>query len=476
MQLIPMKRILQQLVSLKAIAIRQISAASLSLLASSAMAIMIFRTEKRLTKPYRRIIFGVSLADIAFSFSLVTAPFFVPNSTPNSWGMGNEGTCQMIGFTLLFSVNIVPMYTCFLCWYYLCKLKYHMTNEAFTRKYEWKGHIFITSFCLMLALSALCLNTIHPTVYKTTCQLAVTPLGCRFYPNLVGECDPTIETRVNITSMVNSGLRILWLITMIAIMIMLYQHVIFTNRVFQPSAVLTAEGGELSQENVLREEDTNDIETVETSSQVLQLQLARKLATLYRNETALQGTCYVAGYCLTYMPTVITNYLTVMQDGSPPTFFAKIAFVLNPLGGVFIILVYTRPQAAHLRRVNPELSRLKAFWLILKAGGELPEEPSDAINRHDQNYGLGRRGRLERLRVRQYLQPMGGMEDSISSVQFGVESMSSSTPDAYSTIGIPNDSSTVGEEKNTGFSLQEGDLKYNPKSQWSHVEGGSINS
>lgn len=47
---------------------------------------------------------------------------------------------------------------------------------------------------------------------------------------------------------------------------------------------------------------------------------------------------------------------------------------IYPLGGLFNILVYTRPAVAVLRRRYPEFSRFRALLLVIKAGGEVPED------------------------------------------------------------------------------------------------------
>jgi hypothetical protein len=43
-----------------------------------------------------------------------------------------------------------------------------------------------------------------------------------------------------------------------------------------------------------------------------------------------------------------------------------------PLGGLYNILVYTRPNVSSLRRTDANLSWLKAFILVIRAGGEVP--------------------------------------------------------------------------------------------------------
>jgi len=44
--------------------------------------------------------------------------------------------------------------------------------------------------------------------------------------------------------------------------------------------------------------------------------------------------------------------------------------IFNPMQGLFNILVYCRPHVSSLRNHNLEYSWLKAFWLIVKSGGD----------------------------------------------------------------------------------------------------------
>jgi hypothetical protein len=125
----------------------QICTSSISLIGSSTIAIMIFTSPTGLSTPYKRIIFGLSIADIMQSLALVTGPFSPPRETPQSpWSIGNTSTCETNGFLMTAGSSAVTMYTCSLCIFYLSKLVYRMSNHNFTRRVEIYLHVFIVLF------------------------------------------------------------------------------------------------------------------------------------------------------------------------------------------------------------------------------------------------------------------------------------------------------------------------------------------
>ncbi len=99
---------------------------------------------------------------------------------------------------------------------------------------------------------------------------------------------------------------------------------------------------------------------------------AETLSRLYRRELITQVICYIFVFALTTVPL----YLLVINssNGLPRKNIARVTFILHPLAGLFNILVYTRWNVRSLRRRNREYSWFRAFWLVLKAGGDLPRE------------------------------------------------------------------------------------------------------
>ena len=53
-----------------------------------------------------------------------------------------------------------------------------------------------------------------------------------------------------------------------------------------------------------------------------------------------------------------------------PFALALLNRVFLPSQGFFLIMVYCRPNVLSLRKNHPEYSPVKAFWLVLKSGGD----------------------------------------------------------------------------------------------------------
>jgi len=102
----------------------QVSSASVSLLISSIFALLVAWPDNDggLSEPYRRILFGVSVSGAMQSFALTAGPWLVPSYIADSWGRGNDLTCSINGFIFAIGVGSMPMYKCFLSFYYLHNL------------------------------------------------------------------------------------------------------------------------------------------------------------------------------------------------------------------------------------------------------------------------------------------------------------------------------------------------------------------
>ncbi len=375
-----------------------------------------------------------------------------------------------------------------------------MSNEEFARRFERKAHIFMNLFNVVFYSVPLALDLYHPSAFRTNCMIAAAPLGCRIIPHIVGECDATIASRVSTMLMLQHAMKGVFLVVMAGTMGVLYWHVISTNRLH--SAQTTSDdnqnkSGMSSEESddVVNVKDagfhsndaesdksddfesdksddfesdkSDDAENLDVLNETTGSQANLEyLSKLYRNETALQGILYISVYLISYVPTIVIS-LFVHTTGGCPVWLQLIPYIFLP-GGFFFLFVYTRPQIAHLRRANPGLSRLRCFWLVLKAGGEVPEEPGDGISRHRNRLFRNKRHRKSHRK---------GLE-SISSLQIGAILDSSNGPltgtaapgrDGFQK-GAGSSVQVLGSNKT---SLQEGDLNYNPESQWSYVKGGS---
>ncbi len=372
----------------------QVPNASLSLLASGLIAIMAALPKNGgLCTPYRRIIFGLSIADILQSFSLLIGPWFVPPP----WGIGNLGndtSCRAIGFMLSLGSSAVMMYMPSLCLYYLCKLRFRMTNDEFYIKIERKVHIVIILFNLIVACMALGMDVFHTnSEHRTFCLYASTPTGCRFDSDIIGDCDEVIMKRVTFFI-----IFMLMLLPVISLSVIIVTMTMVVQHVWAISA-LNLHGGRsftsLRNRQKKRARRNEEGENISTSSNNADVNVNRNqqsqpppaqvevvtftprenlmcISDLYRRETATQLCCYVGAFIFAYLPIGISVFVAVFDKYL--LLLGYISIFLYPLGGLLNIIVYTRPYVTKLRRQHPSCSRIRAFWLVLKSGGSEPDE------------------------------------------------------------------------------------------------------
>ena len=241
----------------------QISTASVSFIASSIVAIMVARSKTStrsaggntnnsnpqpyphtnnrtrrnrttttiglMSSPYHRIIFGISISDILQSFAILTGPFAAPADVPQAlWGAGNNFTCAMNGVMTIIGSRCTAMYTFFLCYFCLCKVKKNMTDDTFSRKIEWKLHKFIIAFCFTVVVAALVTKTLNSSMHGNFCNNSAVPTGCRQSPDIYGECDETIARNTTILVFVNFLASLLCLVGIIICMAKICWHVMIT--------------------------------------------------------------------------------------------------------------------------------------------------------------------------------------------------------------------------------------------------------
>ena len=360
----------------------QLTTASISVIASATIAIMIQRLASGgLSTPYRRLIFCLSCADLIQSSALVVGPLAPPTGTPQSpWAHGNAHTCNANGFFFTVGSLAVPLYTCSLCIYYLCKIKYGMSNSSFTNRIEKKLHALIIVACASVSIGALVNKNFNAVPTGSFCYIAAIPAGCRRYAEYVGECVRGKDA-VAYTMIATIAVPFLCLVGITLSMTMLCWHVISRERFLSSSSYSNAGTGGTGRcrcgcryIRIFQERQVHEPE-------------ANYLQRLYKGEVMLQASLYVGGFFLTYCLTwvvAVMNLLGVI----PSTGFLYALPLLFPLGGMFNILVYTRPKIGLLRRRYSDYSWFKAFWLVLKAGGELPETTRDESSNDNDETGL----------------------------------------------------------------------------------------
>ncbi len=414
------------------LAIGQICTGLASFVASSTLASFIAFFGSGLSNSYRRLMFAQSISEILKSLALFTGPWFPTSGSPQAvWAIGNEWVCQIGGFLLSMGMSGVSMYTFCLCFYYVCKSKGEMDDKAFARRFEGWMHAFIIAINLVINISALGLGTFNPSPLGNMCYLFAYPPSCMQEPGIDGEnsCNPMSLSRCIIFSAINT--QIIPLFCLIGGVGYLStgetgmsssahdatnnenqsdaaSHVgqllgRVSRTLFDPSAFPAVmenqdEGSNNDDANAqlisdgdndaANEEDTDNLRPqdseIEPNTALRVTSLLRRAdevdATqseeqnrcplqIENREFAIQAILHLIIFCLTSLPFLILNAV-LLRGSIPSSTLLRANSYLFPLGGIFNILVYSRPNVNRLRSKRPEISRILAFWMVFKAGGE----------------------------------------------------------------------------------------------------------
>eukprot|EP00980_Cylindrotheca_fusiformis_P003717 scaffold823_cov86-Cylindrotheca_fusiformis.AAC.4 len=108
---------------------------TLSILGSSTIVYKVVRNRNK-SKPYDRIMLGLSCFDIIASISCILTPFLLPAETSQRvWASGTEMSCSMLGWLTQLSFAAL-WYNCCLSYYFVATLKYNISASDFAARFE----------------------------------------------------------------------------------------------------------------------------------------------------------------------------------------------------------------------------------------------------------------------------------------------------------------------------------------------------
>jgi hypothetical protein len=135
-------------------------------------------TMPRSTTVYQRLLIGTSTLDIFHSFWAALSTLPVPASSGAVFGHGTTATCSVQGFFVQFSAA-TPLYFAAFTIYFLCKVRYHMTDEMISKKYERYFHFLPFLVAFGGAISGVSLKVFNPIALpELGCWVAPYPIGC----------------------------------------------------------------------------------------------------------------------------------------------------------------------------------------------------------------------------------------------------------------------------------------------------------
>ncbi len=335
------------------------------------------------SSPYHRIIFGLSIADMFQSLAMITGPFMAVEAanTPAKWAIGNVVSCRINGLWFLIGLISSNLYTCFLCYFCFCKVARQTTDASFRKHIEWKIHSIILFITVAMSVAALVAKAIHTNGMGNMCGIAAFPPAFRGDPEIYGACDKKLEkSQFILVAIATLALVPVCFVIIITLMTNICCYVKRTTTIsgnVKPANNLRSSNeriasnrtsaammgtNEVSEDTKGSEENgTNDFADLERMAVEAEC----------RKQFMIQASLYVIAYMATNI-LFASMILMVVARGCYDEIFSTIASFVFPLGGLYNILVYTRPKVIGLRRLHPKYSWLKAFIFVVRVGGIMP--------------------------------------------------------------------------------------------------------
>lgn len=134
--------------------------------------------KEKLKKPHMRLLLGMSLWDIIYSFAMGYTFLMAPSGGQFPGTLGNEITCRVHGFLQQLSHNTIG-YSALLSIYYWLTVTRNLSKDTWER---WEPFMHILLPTYVVTLGAMCL---HYRLYNQTfsiCWVSTDPPGCQTGP------------------------------------------------------------------------------------------------------------------------------------------------------------------------------------------------------------------------------------------------------------------------------------------------------
>jgi hypothetical protein len=155
-----------------------ISIAPAILSMSASLTIMCLVYKSGFSSSYKRILFGLSVADVNTSITFAVQPFLSPaNTSQRFWASGNDATCTLLG--AISQLNLATgMYNGILSYYFLFIIRFGVRDSVFARRYEPWMHAMAIVLPIGTAVAGAVMNMYHENEMWLGCWIADYPKGC----------------------------------------------------------------------------------------------------------------------------------------------------------------------------------------------------------------------------------------------------------------------------------------------------------
>lgn len=352
--------------SLQAAQIIRCINASVSCLASSFIVLMILTEPVTgLASPYSRIIFGMSISDILFSLGILLSPFVGPKDNPDAmFAIGSSEGCDFIGFFGIIGGLCLVSYTFLLTYYFLKRIKYKTAPKDFTEKEEKYFHVFFIVHSISAAATAAASGSINPKGHGSICMVESYPFGCDRSSDI--PCQRGGDKMQKILGIYLGAYAVIGFLAIFLSLSLCIHHVYRIESQFIIPAREIGNAG-TNRRRYARDGDEEENNEHEFQDEGDAIRIEEKNKFILTKQALHQSLLYMLAFVLVYLPPILGNFT---EDVSEWRFWFR--SLLTPLGGVFNILIYTRPKVLKMKESYPEVPAIELLIAIVVTGGNIP--------------------------------------------------------------------------------------------------------
>eukprot|EP00979_Chaetoceros_neogracilis_P007714 scaffold1643_cov210-Chaetoceros_neogracile.AAC.3 len=365
----------------------------------------IYKSRIKLKSVYHRIMFLMSTCDIFASTVVALTTLMMPKDMiykhifPQNWAIyGTQGTCTAQGFIfftfsfLTFSCDIV------LSVYYLCSIKFGMSDQVFSLRVEWVCYVLFLFLSLCISIQRVVQGDFNPSLERAWCGNTEYPYSCQGDGCIRG--GNTSRGNIVITKIFASCMLFVVLLSLGSIVLHVYQRERSCTQEFQPKTTKNVIAKDSDALNRLQEKCeifASDVASCHSSEEEIdEVRLDSMPKRSYYNDEKVPRikynaddtpSCFItsnqkdihfeetkiiikqaAAYMCVYIVMVILIILgsSMLIDNIP---FGVVHAIIRPSHGTFNMLIFLYHKYFNLKKNQKFLTYCEALGIIFRGGG-----------------------------------------------------------------------------------------------------------
>ncbi len=359
---------------------------SVSAISSSLIIYIIHKLRNGLSTTYHRIMFGMSIMDIAESLMMVISTLPMPRDMVyhqfRALSIGNNMTCQAQAAVVNAAGMGTLAYNAALCFYYLCSISFRVSYEDISKYIEPVLHLFSIGWAIFLGTAGIVGRFYNPMPYQSWCSVATFPYWCSgdgIGSGIVTGVDGSL-TEYNECSIVSSKLRNLqsalaacvFFIYIFIWVVITFSMLSVIITVLRRGRILKRHMNILSSKRIKRKTTQND--TTEEDG--------RATADMEKNHRhtkviLIQSVAYILACLMVQIFPTLNFNLSKKEEFYTNNTYAIILMIFFPLQGFYNFLIFISHKIYTLKVADENVKISEAFRKVLTCA----EEPIFIISR-----------------------------------------------------------------------------------------------